>query len=132
MDRSHLKQRFLFVEDFVRSSFELKDPKEMIEASKGFYNDFMVAIQEMMEEEEDVQEAIFYVQEMINKELEKVCKKNGISMETMQKLIQDPKNFKPQDWKALQDMKTELSNRGKKQEKVKKNKKLKKKNWSAV
>jgi hypothetical protein len=134
MEESELKQHFSFIEDYIKSSLNAKNSNAVIESSKNFFNSLMETMQKLMGSGDIRPEEIFeYISKLLQEQLDGVCKQYGISKEEMQKIIGNPTNFKPEDWRALQDLKGELlegasSKNNKKKAKVKK----KKKNWAAV
>lgn len=132
-----MNDKYKFVEDFIDSSSKASDPNTILENSKAFYEKLMKDINNKIKEKDfdGLQNSLQNITGILQNELEKICKEKGISMEDLQKILQNPLNYKSQDWNSLQglkeDMKSDFSKFNKK-DKIKKNKKKNKKGWAAV
>jgi hypothetical protein len=133
------QDKYKFVEDFINSSSKASDPSAILENSKVFYERLMKDINNMIKEKdfEGLQDTLQSISQILQSELGKVCKEKGISMEELQKILQNPLNYKSQDWNSLKDLKEDMKsdfskfNKDKK-DKIKKKKNKKIKGWAAV
>ena len=121
------------IDDFLNMSKGSKNPSEVLEKSKTFFKDFMGNIESMMENKDysKLETTFKQISDKLQNELSTICEKYGVSPEEMQKLVNNPGNFKNEDWKALQDLKEEIKPTSDVKEK-KVNKLKTKKNWRSV
>jgi len=134
MDNNNNKYKF--VEDFISSSSTTQDPNLIIKNSKAFYEKLMQDVNEMVEKKDfdGLQDTFSNVTDILKKELDKVCIEKGVSMDQLKTLLENPLNFQPENWMALQNLKDDMQSDLPNPKKVKnKNKKFKKrKNWASV
>ncbi|MBN2478696.1 MAG: hypothetical protein JXA94_00545 [Parachlamydiales bacterium] len=124
-----------FFDDLINSPEKFSEFSEMIEKSLGFFEQVVKDLKTASpEEREKINKVIKDVESNLNSEFDQICDKLGVSKSEIQKVIADPKNFKPEEWSMLQDFQNKLDNEAKKegyegQEKPKAKKKTKSKKW---
>jgi len=133
-NKDNKKDNLNMVDDFLNMSKAVKDPKDIIENSKSFFGDLMNNIESMVDNKDyDKLESTFKtISQKLQNELESISAKYGVSVEEMQKLINDPKNFKQEDWNSLQDLKDQIEPDKTVKQAQKVNKLKNKNNWTAV
>lgn len=95
------------LDNFLSMSKDLKDPSEMLKRSKSFFDSLMGDVENMMHNKDydKLEDTFKTISTKLQNELHSISEKYGISVEEMQKLVNDPSNFKKEDWEKLQNFK---------------------------
>ncbi len=130
MKESQIKS---FFDELLNSQDKMGEFGEILERSMGFFQEVVGTLKDATpEEREKINRSLKQVEEQINQEFDKICSKLGVTREDIEKVLADPKNFKPQEWSMLQEFQDKLDNKEKSETvmaPVKKKVLKTKKNW---
>ncbi|PIS01837.1 MAG: hypothetical protein COT84_00485 [Chlamydiae bacterium CG10_big_fil_rev_8_21_14_0_10_35_9] len=94
-----------FFSELLHSNDQELDVNTALNKSMEIFDEITHVMKEGNQEEQtEVLEALEKVNKNIQEQFDDICEKAGVSKEDIQAMIQNPNNFKPEMWDALQGL----------------------------